>query len=191
MKKLAILFPGVNYSVDCPLLYYAGDICENAGFAIYKVKYEGYGKAQTAAKASSLEECIKLEYEALKGKLPRDMLQEYEELVFVSKSMGTVLAAHLEEDYSLPKVTHVMLTPIDQTLPYLKAQKKIAYMVTGTADNKVNHEVLREMSREHNYPLTEIEGAGHRLEIKGDVQKSIKILADIMEVIEKDRRLAV
>ena len=106
--------------------------------------------------------------------------------MFVSKSMGTVLAAHLEEDYSLPKVTHVMLTPIDQTLPYLKAQKKIAYMVTGTADNKVNHEVLREMSREHNYPLTEIEGAGHRLEIKGDVQKSIKILADIMEAIEKE-----
>ena len=186
MKKLAILFSGVNYSVDCPLLYYAGDICENAGFEIYEVKYEGYGKAQTAAKASYLEECIKLEYEALKGKLPRDMLQEYEELVFVSKSMGTVLAAHLEEDYGLQNVTHVMLTPIDQTLPYLKAQKKIAYMVTGTADNKVNHEVLREMSREHNYPLTEIEGAGHRLEIKGDVQKSIKILADIMEAIEKE-----
>jgi len=80
----------------------------------------------------------------------------------------------------------VMLTPIDQTLPYLEAQKKIAYMVTGTADNKVNHEVLREMSREHNYPLTEIEGAGHRLEIKGDVQKSIKILADIMRAIEKE-----
>ena len=114
------------------------------------------------------------------------MLQEYEELVFVSKSMGTVLAAHLEEDYDLQNVTHVMLTPIDQTLPYLEAQKKIAYMVTGTADNKVNHEVLREMSREHNYPLTEIEGAGHRLEIKGDVQKSIKILADIMEAIEKE-----
>ena len=82
MKKLAILFPGVNYSVDCPLLYYAGNICENAGFEIYEVKYEGYGKAQTAAKASSLEECIKLEYEALKGKLPQDMLQEYEELLF-------------------------------------------------------------------------------------------------------------
>ena len=187
MKKLAILFPGVNYSVDCPLLYYAGDICENAGVEVYEVKYEGYGKAQTAAtKASSLEECIELEYDALKKKLPQDMLQEYDELVFVSKSMGTVLAAHLEEDYGLQNVTHVMLTPIDQTLPYLETQKKIAYMVTGTADNKVNHEVLREISRQYNYPLTEIEGAGHRLEIKGGVQKSIKILADIMEAIEKE-----
>lgn len=133
---------------------------------------KGTEKHRQPAKASSLEECIKLEYEALKGKLPQDMLQEYEELVFVSKSMGTVLAAHLEEDYGLHNVTHVMLTPIDQTLPYLKTQKKIAYMVTGTADNKVNHEALRKMSREHNYPLTEIVGAGHRLEIKGDVQKS-------------------
>lgn len=186
MKKLAILFPGVNYSVDCPLLYYAGDICEKAGFEIYEVKYEGYGKAQTAAKASSLEKCIELEYEAMKGKLPQDMLQAYDELMFVSKSMGTVLAAHLEEDYGLQNATHVMLTPIDQTLPYMETQKKIAYMVTGTADNKVNHGVLRKMSREHSYPLTEIEGAGHRLEIKGDVQKSIKILADIMEAIEKE-----
>ena len=37
--KLAVLFPGVGYHVDKPLLYYAKDMAAWLGYGIAEVKY--------------------------------------------------------------------------------------------------------------------------------------------------------
>ena len=46
MKKIAVLFPGIGYNCDKPLLYYSRRLAQNAGYdSIYcgqpvKVKYD-------------------------------------------------------------------------------------------------------------------------------------------------------
>ena len=39
MKKLVIMFPGVGYTMDCPLLYYASFLFEAKGYEQIHMKY--------------------------------------------------------------------------------------------------------------------------------------------------------
>ena len=39
MKKLAVIFPGVGYHVDKPLLYYSKKIAAHYGYEIVEVAY--------------------------------------------------------------------------------------------------------------------------------------------------------
>ncbi|MCQ2506160.1 MAG: hypothetical protein MJ113_03185 [Lachnospiraceae bacterium] len=38
-KKLAVLFPGIGYSVDRPLLYYSKKVLKAKGYEIIEVNY--------------------------------------------------------------------------------------------------------------------------------------------------------
>ena len=39
MKNLAVIFPGLDYSLEKPLLYYAGKSVRNFGFEVVEVSY--------------------------------------------------------------------------------------------------------------------------------------------------------
>ena len=39
MKKAAVLFPGIGYTNDRPLLYYAGKLARKEGYDLLKVQY--------------------------------------------------------------------------------------------------------------------------------------------------------
>ena len=39
MKKIAVLFPGIGYHADKPLLYYSKKLVMNKGYKIADVKY--------------------------------------------------------------------------------------------------------------------------------------------------------
>lgn len=41
-KKIAVLFPGIGYTCDKPLLYYAAQIAAEQGYEIVKVNYSGF-----------------------------------------------------------------------------------------------------------------------------------------------------
>ena len=38
-KKLAVIFPGIRYSPECPLLYYAQKLCVREGYEILPLYY--------------------------------------------------------------------------------------------------------------------------------------------------------
>lgn len=177
-KKMIVLFPGGNYGVDCPLLYYAGFMYEVAGYT--KVKICSYG--DTDFSSVSFEEYVKLCFDNVKKQLPRCMFDGCDEIIFASKSIGTVFAAAIEDEYHLSNVMHIMLTPIDLTMEYIQKKRSIKCIVTGTCDNKINHEQLKELCKNHEYPLVEIEGVGHRLEVKDDMQKNISILSKVVSL---------
>ena len=52
-KKIVVIFPGGNYSADCPLLYYAGVKFEDRGYEKVTISYGDLIK-----QSKSLEECI-------------------------------------------------------------------------------------------------------------------------------------
>ena len=45
MKKAAVIFPGLGYGPDRPLLYYAGKIAKECGYDLISIKYNGIDKA--------------------------------------------------------------------------------------------------------------------------------------------------
>lgn len=175
-KDLVVLFPGIRYSVDCPLLYYAGVKYEKMGYE--KVCITGYGIDDTKY---SLEEYAELATESVKEQLQGIDFTAYGNVVFVSKSMGTVLAPWAEDYFQIPGVTHVLLTPINATFPFLTPKRKVKFITSGTRDSKVDLDKLRKICKKNNFPLRIIKNVGHRLETRKNVKKDIEILRKLVE----------
>lgn len=173
MSKLVVAFPGIRYSIECPLLYF--------GMAAFKAKgYETYGIQYSRAilETKGLEEAkIVGTREALK-QLEEIEWSRYSEIVFLEKSIGTAVAFEIETQLGL-SVKHIVLTPVEQTLPYLTKDKKIQLIVSGTNDQYMEIERIKACCEKENLPLKVIEKVGHRLERKENPLESIEILKEI------------
>lgn len=82
-KRIVVLFPGANYSTDFPLLFYAGFKFEVRGYKKVAISYEDLLKQD-----KSLQECIADVKNLALIQLQNFDLSEYDDIVFVSKSLG-------------------------------------------------------------------------------------------------------
>ena len=91
-KKIVVIFPGVGYHVDKPLLYYSKKLAAQNG---YEIKEVPYGKFPKGVKGSR-EKMEKAFFSALEqaGEILKDIdFSEYEDVLFISKSVGTAVAS--------------------------------------------------------------------------------------------------
>ncbi len=49
MRKAAVLFPGIGYGVERPLLYYSGKMARAQGYDVIPVPYSGFPKKQAGS----------------------------------------------------------------------------------------------------------------------------------------------
>ena len=73
-----------------------------------------------------------------------------DELVFLSKSLGTAVAASYAGDHGL-RARHVYYTPVAETFPFMEKASGIAFH--GTGDPWVETEVVRQGCRGEDGPL--------------------------------------
>ena len=175
-RKLIVVFPGRNYSVDMPLLYYANFKYEVRGYESIKVDYSrAYKEGQT------FDEYMERAKKMVWDELSRVDFSLYRDVVFVSKSMGTVIAGWLEEQLGM-KVRHIYLTPLKETLPYMTQKQEIIHVLAGTRDKFLDAAVLREHCEKEMIRLEQIEGVGHSLEMWGSMESNIDILKRVVEL---------
>lgn len=178
-KKLIVLFPGVRYSTDCPLLYYARLCYENRGYEVREIhSYEVDG----IDGLMDLDTYAVMAEQNVKRQLQDVDWESYTHIVFASKSIGTVIALWLEEELKLLPVTHILLTPLNQTLPLMEQEHGFRCIVTGTEDSFVDLGRLREICGRKKYPLTIIDGVGHRLETEENFMENLEIIRRIAEL---------
>lgn len=177
-KKLAVFFPGRRYGVDCPLLYYAEKICKNYGYETVLLYYSEHRDAKDMI---SISENIKQVKDDLEQKLSPIKWKDYEKIVFVSKSIGTVLAGYTEQKNHL-HVHQIYLTPLEETFPYMK--KENTMVIAGTRDPYLPAERLKQFCEENRIEVRWIEGVRHSLE-EESVRKTLLHLEQIMEWIEE------
>ena len=91
MKKLLTIFPGVGYGLDSPLLYYADFVYEAKGFDRIHMNYQNI----FANKDLSLEEKLQKVREYVLEQVKDTNFDSYDEVVFLSKSVGSVEAGIL------------------------------------------------------------------------------------------------
>jgi len=173
-KKIIVIFPGANYNSDCPLLYYAGFKYEMLGYEKVKISYNDLIKSEK----TSIEYIEDINDYVL-SQLQAFDLSKYDDIIFVSKSLGTIVAGWVEEKLSI-KVRHIYLTPLKETLQYINNNKNIIKVIAGTKDKYLKAELLKEHCEKENISLKQIEGVGHRLEIWGDIDRNIQILREIV-----------
>jgi len=170
-RKLVVLFPGKNYPCNLPLLYYARSTAIELGYDVLNLEY-GYQAAKTELDINDLPLIIEECTEAI-----RRIIDGYDEVVFISKSMGTVVAGEVHRKLQL-QVKHIYLTPLFDTVPYINSTERI--VIYGSEDSLFGDKALQQISPEHSYGIIEIPGADHGLEV-GNVKENLTQLQFIVD----------
>ena len=183
MKKIAVMFPGVGYTCRKPLLYYTASAAEEEGYETIRLDY---GEDIHSFRGRSMEELGPVIETALHRVLPvlRDIRWEaYEDVLFVSKSIGTVVACRAAQELGI-QAYQFLMTPILATLPYLGRVQGVFF--AGTKDPYIPSEMVRNAAKEHPEMAVGIyEGCNHSLEKPGDVLTGLDNLREVVAVLKK------
>lgn len=177
MSKLAVIFPGLGYTCDKPLLYYAEDLAVQNGYESKRIAYTLPGETRIRGNLEKMEEAFRILYARAEECLAEVDWEQYEEVLFFSKSIGTVIAAAYAERLSGIRIRHVLYTPLEHMFSF-HPENAIGFL--GTADPWcVPSEVLK-LAREHGIPMHLYDSANHSLET-GNILKDLDTLRDVME----------
>lgn len=177
--KAAVFFPGIGYHVDKPLLYYSKKLAKNAGYETIDVPYGGFPK-DVKSSSEKMKEAFASAL-AQTGDILKDVdWKQYEEVLFVSKSIGTAVAAAYADREGL-NTRNIFFTPVEQTFS-IQMQEGIVF--TGTADPWVREGAVPALCKERHIPVHLIEQGNHSLET-GNALKDIENLRRIMEIAQK------
>ena len=193
--KLAVLFPGIGYTCDKPLLYYAGKLAQGLG---YELKCVEYGNFPAGIKGD--QEKMKVAFESAltqTEEILKDVdFAQYEDILFISKSVGTVVAACYRQKYHIA-CRSISFTPLEETFMFIEAHDIVptdtmprecasagGIMFHGTKDPWVrDSSLIRKGCERIGQPLYITENGNHSLET-GNVALDIANLQKIMEQVE-------
>lgn len=168
--KLVVLFPGKNYPCDLPLLYYAGNTAIQHNYDVLRLEY-GYQAARTDLDMNQLSSVIDECYESV-----QQVINNYEQVIFISKSLGTVIAGEVHRRLQTP-IKHVFLTPLVKTIPYMNSSE--GTVIYGSNDPAFTKEDAAQI--ESSQKVVQIDGADHGLET-GDVEENLAHLKVVVDV---------
>lgn len=181
MKKLAVFFPGIGYTIDKPLMHYSRKLAVNAGFEIMLLPYTGF-PASVKGDREKMDECYQIALAQTNEMLSGIDLSVYDEILFVGKSIGTIVAAVIATMSSVPDRIHfVLYTPLEDTFAFPLGH---AIVFTGSADPWVREGIIPELCQKADIPCRIIENSDHSLET-GDVKEDIRIMKKIMKKTRK------
>lgn len=100
MKRLAVFFPGIGYTVDKPLMHYSRRLAEKHGFEILLLPYSGFPKKVKGDK-DKMQESYKIALRQSKEMLSDIHFEDYDDILFVGKSIGTIVAAKIASKSSV------------------------------------------------------------------------------------------
>lgn len=172
--KLAVIFPGVGYHTDKPLLYYSKKLAKEYGFEVRELTY-GSSKGTFRGTREEMQQAFDSALVQIETELQDIDFSKYEELLFISKSLGTAVAPTFARKHHLT-AHNIYYTPVTESLDYMK-QEGIVF--TGTADPFANTEILKQGCEKLGLPLYITEQGNHSLET-GNVLDDIEHLSVIM-----------
>lgn len=179
MKKTAVIFPGIGYHTDKPLLYYSRKIAAAQGYDVIEVPYGKFPKGVKGSK-EKMEKSFFSALEQAEQILNDVDFSGNDDILFISKSVGTAVAAAYAEKHGL-HTRNVYYTPVEPSFQFMK-QPGIVF--TGTADPWVAFDAVEQGCRNGGFPLYVTEDGNHSLET-GDVRRDLENLQKIMGITEE------
>ncbi len=174
-KGLAVILPGIGYHKDKPLLYYASKMMRSKGYEIVSIDYDHMPK-NIKGDAEQMKKAAEIAYEQTEKQLENVIFSEYEDVVFIAKSIGTVASAKFIDDRKIA-AGQIWYTPVTATLS-IPADDVIAFI--GDADPWSDGEKLKDIAKEKGILMFSYSDCNHSLEC-GDAERDIEIIADVMK----------
>lgn len=173
-RKLAVIFPGIGYHKDKPLLYYSAKLAKESG---YELMFIEYGKLPSGVKGS--EDKMRAAYAQamvnVREQFKSINKNSFNKVLFISKSIGTAIAATIDNELKLDAY-HVYYTPVEASFEAI-GHKGIVFH--GTADDWARTEVIENECKKRNLPLYITKAANHSMET-GDAIADLHIIKEIM-----------
>lgn len=108
--KLAVFFPGIGYHCDKPLLYYSRKLVQEYGYEkIVTLNYTYDGK-NLRGNEEKMRQAFDSLYIQAENSLKEIAFDQYEQILFISKSIGTIIASAYAEAQRIP-CRHILYTP--------------------------------------------------------------------------------
>ncbi len=188
-KKLAIIIPGMGYTKDRPLLYYAGKLLASAGYELLHIQFTDLPQKIKGNRELILKTAIQC-YDQATAQLESIDFSSYSELLFVGKSIGTIVAARYISEHNLT-ARQIWYTPLQETLDIAFSDKdklgtsrlnpENILTFIGTADPWSDIPKLLNTAAENHLDIHVYEDCNHSLETP-DVDLNIEILRDVMNI---------
>ena len=179
MKKIACLFPGIGYTCDKPLLYYCIKMLKAEKWEVIPLKYTGFPDG-VKGNRKKMEKCVSMALEQTEEALREINWSEYDKILFIGKSVGTVVCTLFAKQQGLI-CRQILFTPVNETFDFADC-RCIAFH--GTADPWAETETIRKRCSQLNIPLYESDDANHSLET-GDTDHDISQLRHIMKTVRE------
>lgn len=167
-KKIVVSFPG-GRGYEIPLLYFGAKYYEDQGYEKLFISHPGYGDYDFLALFENADRIIsKVDF------------SEYDDVVFVGKSIGTVVACQIKEKYQIP-ATLILFTPIYETLPFIHQNNKIKLVAIGDKDRYIDVKLLHEQCEKEKICCHIECGVGHRMEVMNDLGRNLEVIANVID----------
>ncbi len=184
--SLAVIFPGLNYSVDLPLLFFPRQMLVNAGADVLLVE-TNYGRNPAYAAADAAGRAARVEADA-RAALDTVLGQgHYAQITLAGKSIGTRALGWLAGDPRLAGARFLWLTPLltdPQLVEQIRRGGQKGLFVIGTADSFYNPEILAGLVRNTGGQSVVVAEADHGMQVGNDFWASFRALQTILEAVE-------
>ena len=180
MGKLAVIFPGIGYTADKPLLYYSRRIAAEHGFEIRIMNYTGF-PPKIRGDRKRMEESFRIAYEHSSEMLAEVDFSAFEAILFIGKSIGTVVAAKIASDSPVrDRIRLVLYTPLEDTFSFDYGD---AIVFTGDDDPWVGREKspILSICEKRGIPCSMVPDANHSLETKNALTDMAALLRIMRE----------
>lgn len=167
-KKIVISFPG-GRGYEIPVLYFGAKYYEDKGYEKVFVRHPKNEECEFDVLLDNADKIIsQIDFDA------------YDDIVFVAKSIGTVVVCQMKEKYHIP-ATLILFTPLNETLPYIHSENDIKLVAVGDKDRYIDVEVLQKVCENERVLCHIEEGVGHRMEVLGDLDKNLEIISNVIK----------
>ncbi|MBR2672915.1 MAG: alpha/beta hydrolase [Oscillospiraceae bacterium] len=177
-KKLAILLPGIGYHRDKPLLYYASKLLHNKGYEIFHVEYKDL-PAKIVGDPDMMQKAVFMAYCQSVGQLDQISFSKYADIVFIGKSIGTIIAAKYAAEYKI-NGRQIWYTPLEETFMF-STEDAVGFI--GDADPWSDVRKVKELANNMNIKLYSYPDCNHSLECKS-VDRNISIIREVMHITD-------
>lgn len=166
-KKIVISFPG-GRGYEIPLLYFGAKYFEDLGFEKVFINHPVLG-----------EEKYEAIFENAAKALQTIDFNEYDEIVFIAKSLGTIVACRIKEKYNIP-ASLILFTPLEGTLQYINGDNDIRLVAAAERDRHLDVNILKEICAKENINYYMESNVGHRMEVMNDLERNLEIISNVL-----------
>ncbi|AQM60251.1 alpha/beta fold hydrolase [Clostridium baratii] len=175
---LAVILPGIGYTIDRVTLEYSSELALKLGFDLLKVEY-GF---QVARKEFNVEKEFDIIVEETLEIVENALSENYKNIVIIGKSIGTCVQNLLNDRIEGYNIENIYISPINKTLEM--GIKENSLVITGTKDPLLSKENLEKIKDISGSDLVTIKDGNHALNIEKDPIKSLRSQTEVIEFME-------